>query len=443
MTTETQTKLKAAYRILALIGLALIVVAYFSPIWWVSLKAPNYPAEAFPDGVRIHFHMNGVFNGCKKIETAEKSEEEALDCVHEMDAINHFVGMYPIASGGVVEKAFSPFLVSMLGVMVIGFLISSTRFRVGVMAVGFAGVAGWMAVTMFGDGGIKYQTPGYLSAMVTSLGQGEEETGEPLSPIIAKLRESLEKSGRGELMGAKEAEETVRRGGAEGLAAAMGKLHAGEDVKKLAEILEEAKASGKTGKELDIAILRSAYEADQAKLPPSERQEWTGSNWQVLYWHYAKALGRWFNNPQEIRPLVATMKVVGQVVFWGSIAAMAFVLFAAVRTGGLLYWLLPLVPALLPVFFLIEYSGWLWWYGHSLNEMGAFTLKPFMPTVLGQGKVAQFTTYSYPHYGFALMVGAMFALLLSMLLRRKQLKEAGGAATAGGSSRAGRVAEQT
>ena len=58
----------------------------------------------------------------------------------------------------------------------------------------------------------------------------------------------------------------------------------------------------------------------------------------------------------------------------------------------------------LPVFFIIEYSGWLWWYGHSLNEMGAFTVKPFMPTVFGQGKVAQFTTHSYPNIGFGLMM---------------------------------------
>ena len=29
-----------------------------------SLKAPNYPAETFPDGVRIEFHFTGVKNGC-------------------------------------------------------------------------------------------------------------------------------------------------------------------------------------------------------------------------------------------------------------------------------------------------------------------------------------------------------------------------------------------
>jgi len=79
--------------LLILAGIALLVVIYFVPVWWVSLTAPNYPPEAFPDGVRIHFHMNGVFNGCKKVDSAEITEDEALDCVHEMDTINHYVGM--------------------------------------------------------------------------------------------------------------------------------------------------------------------------------------------------------------------------------------------------------------------------------------------------------------------------------------------------------------
>ena len=90
----------------------------------------------------------------------------------------------------------------------------------------------------------------------------------------------------------------------------------------------------------------------------------------------------------------------------------------------LLYWLLVLVPIALPLFFLIDYSAWLWWYGHTLNDMGAFTVKPFMPTVFGQGKVAQFATHSYPYIGFGLMVLVSAVLAVVALLRRKQLKSA-------------------
>jgi hypothetical protein len=53
-----------------------------------------------------------------------------------------------------------------------------------------------------------------------------------------------------------------------------------------------------------------------------------------------------------------------------------------------------------------------------MSDMGAFTLKPFMPTVFGQGKVAQFTTNSYPHIGFFLMLLVSALLVYSLLARR-------------------------
>ena len=37
---------------LTFIALVCLVAAYFAPIWWVSLTAPNYPADAFPGNVR-------------------------------------------------------------------------------------------------------------------------------------------------------------------------------------------------------------------------------------------------------------------------------------------------------------------------------------------------------------------------------------------------------
>ncbi|MCG7952239.1 MAG: hypothetical protein N0C91_20370, partial [Candidatus Thiodiazotropha endolucinida] len=97
--------------------------------------------------------------------------------------------------------------------------------------------------------------------------------------------------------------------------------------------------------------------------------------------------------------------------------------FGSRRNGGMLYWLLILVPIALPVFFVIDYSAWLWWYGHTLNDMGAFSVKPFMPTVFGDGKVAQFTTHSYPYIGFGLMLLTSLILAVAALLRFKQLKQ--------------------
>lgn len=381
--------------LLSLTAIGLLAAIYFTPIWWVSLTAPNYPPEAFPDGVRIHFHMNGVFNGCKKVEKAEIREEEALDCVHEMDTINHYVGMYPIAAGGVLEKAFSPFLVAMLAVMLLGFAINRPGIRVTVLGVGFAAILGWMFLTYYGPGGLRWQTTGFVKGLVTSLdqeaGKGEEaDSGRPQSPgeaLIAQLKAELAKS-------------------------------AGTPEPGSAAAADE----GTSHKNAMLNSLRVTFDRDQAKRPADERQEWTGSGSQMMAWHYGKSLGRYFNNPEEIRPMVATMSAVGHAIPWLLLGAMLLLLWGARRNGGPLYWLLVLVPLALPVFFLIDYSAWLWWYGHNLNAMGAFTVKPFMPTVFGDGKVAQFTTHSYPYWGFGLMLLMSAVLALAALLRRKQLK---------------------
>jgi hypothetical protein len=381
-------KRTAISSILILAAIGLLIAIYYSPTWWVSLTAPNYPKEAFPDGVRIHFHMNGVFNGCKKVEKTEITEEIALDCVHEMDTINHYVGMYPIAAGGVIEKAFSPFLVSLLGVMLLGFMCIKPKIRLGIMAVGFAVIAVWMYLTWYGKDGLNYQNTGYISALVSALTtEVEKEPEVELSPgqaIIERLR------------------------------AAMEEVEVKEEKPEVEEMIKRADL---------INNLRVNFETDQERKPVSERQDWNGSSSQMMSWHYEKSLARYFNIPAQMKPMVDTMTTVAHVVFWGILVAMLVLLFGARKNSGLLYWLLILVPMALPLFFIIEYSAWLWWYGHNLNEMGAFTVKPFMPTVFGQGKVAQFTTHSYPHYGFGIMMLLPVLLGLAALIRRKQLKE--------------------
>ncbi len=429
MELSMQEKRDRLVKVLAVAAALLLVLIYYLPAWWVSLTAPQYPKDAFPQGVRINFHLNGVFNGCKLQHKAEVEETRALDCVHEMDAINHFVGMYPIASGGVLEKFFSPFLMSMLGVMILGFAIRSSQRRTIVLSVGFGIIAIWMAMAWYGPGGVRLQSESYLSAMVTAMGQGEEETGEDISPIIAQLKKSLEESGDSSLTSAEDLKKTLdRAGGQDGLQATLDRLHAGSGStvgrgKMLKDILADAKRSAKPGKSRDISILRASFEADQERRPQAAREKWTGSGRQLLFWNYKKGLGRWFNNPKEINPMVKTMSFIGTLVFWGVIVAMIGLIVLTRKTGSIFYYLLAVGPLILPLGFLVEYTGWLWWYGHSLNDMGAFTLKAFMPTVFGDGKVAQFTTHSYPSIGFGLMLLMAAMTGLALLLRRKQLLE--------------------
>ena len=377
-----------ATRLLILAAIGLLAVIYYSPIWWVSLTAPNYPKEAFPDGVRIHFHMNGVFNGCRPVKKAEIEEAEPLDCVHEMDTINHYVGMYPIAAGGVVEKAFSQFLMVLLAIMLLGFMCTRPKIRLLIMGVGFSILAVWMAMAWYGENGIRYENKGYIEALVHALSQDLEKESPSATPeagaaVIERLKQSLAESGV--------KIETPRTPG---------------EIKTKADMIE---------------FLKNGFEADQARKPVGEREAWTGSVRQVMRWHYAKTLARYFNEPVRIRSMVRKMTLAGDVVFWGVLAAMLVLLWGGRRNHGILYWLLVLVPMALPVFFVIEYAGWLWWYGHNLNAMGAFTVKPFMPTVFGDGKVAQFTTHSYPHYGFGLMVLMSALLLVAAVLQRRSL----------------------
>ncbi len=404
--------------LLILASLVLLVIIYFAPAWWVSLTAPNYPEDAFPDGVRIHFHMNGVFNGCKKIEKEEITEEEALDCVHEMDTINHYVGMYPIAAGGVVERPFSLFLMSFLGVMLLGFACTKPKIRVPLMSVGFAAIAIWMYMTWYGADGLKYQSAGYVRALVSAMDQDAERGGETDAgdTVIKRMQEALPEDNLSIVEQQASEDEITRK-----LAGLGSELVSSEGMQ-----VQLGKGAGKaadTGdKEANIEMLKILFLIDQKKKPANEREEWTGSNLQVMRWHYEQSLGRYFNVPEEIEPLVKTMTTASHVVFWGIVAAMVLMVWGARKSSGALYWLLILVPMALPVFFLIEYSAWLWWYGHNLNDMGAFTVKPFMPTVFGQGKVAQFTTHSYPSIGFGMMLLMSALLAVAALMRRKDAR---------------------
>ena len=84
--------------------------------------------------------------------------------------------------------------------------------------------------------------------------------------------------------------------------------------------------------------------------------------------------------------------------------------------------ILMLIPVFLPVIFLGFYAYWLYWFGHHMHSWGAFKIKPFMPTVFGDGKVAQFTTHSYPTIGFYVLLAISILSLLALISRKKALK---------------------
>ncbi len=365
-----------------IVAALLLIPIYTLPIWWVSLTAPNYPVETFPDGVKIHFHMTGVFNGCQAVENEEIVEDEALDCVHEMDTINHYVGMFPIASGAPIEHSLSFFLLILLGLMLLSTLVDDPHKRTIAMSVSFSVVAVWLVLALYLPNGLHFHSGEYLSGRVSALGQEGDDTEKPMTAgeaLIASLKASLASSG--------------------------------------VDVADDKEAD-LSQKEKDIAFLKSAFESSQKKLAIDE--EWEGSGIQLLGWHYRTSLARYFNNPAVINPKVKTMTTATNLVVGLIILAMIAFVFGARKTNGWIYKLLIIIPASLPAIFVLIYSIWLGWYGHRMSDMGAFTLKPFMPTVFGQGKVAQFTTNSYPHVGFFLMLLASALLVYSLLAQRNQ-----------------------
>ena len=311
------------------LGLAAMIAAYFMPIWWVALTAPNYPADAFPQGIRIHFHFDGVYNGCSVAGSGGQRQDEViqqdlheeverynpildaakdvnagaagLDCVHEMNTINHYVGMFPIATGAPVEKPLAKFFFGFFAVMIAGFMLpeKQRRRRVLLLAAGFAAVAAWMIVDQYVNGRLDAHVQAYVSDA-------------------------------------------------------------------------------------------TAY----------------------------------FNEPEKISGWGERVRSVSNAAIAGLIGVMVLTV-AGVAYSSRFSLLLALVPAFLPLYFVITYSAWLWFFGHNLHPWGAFTVKPFMPTVFGEGKVAQFSTYSYPSWGFGLLLLAFVCLMLATLMRRKQLREAG------------------
>lgn len=324
-----QNESKDNLKVAGLIATAVILlsVMYFTPIWWVALKAPNYPPEAFPDGIRIHFHFNGVFNGCQKMESDEVQVDEALNCVHEMDTINHYVGMYPIASGGPVERVLSQFLVSFLVVMLVGFTCRKKKLRAIIMSSGFGAIAVWMSLAMYTEGGVMMLSDGYVESIQSTL-------------------------------------------------------------------------------DLDIEDI----------------QHWSGI--EAVSETYRDTLGMYFRETDVIGGKVSTLNIWTQGIMIALVLAMIIIVAGVFIHQGF-YWLLVAVPMMLPVFFVIDYAAWLWYFGHNLNDMGAFTVKPFMPTVFGQGKVAQFSTHSYPSIGYFIMLLMSAMLVVAAVIRHRQIQDEG------------------
>ena len=79
-----------------------------------------------------------------------------------MNTINHYVGMYPIATGAPVEKPLAKFFFGFFAVMMLAFTMSKKKPRLMVLTAGFVAVAAWMIVDQFVLGHLESHVQAYM-----------------------------------------------------------------------------------------------------------------------------------------------------------------------------------------------------------------------------------------------------------------------------------------
>jgi hypothetical protein len=107
-----------------------------------------------------------------------------------------------------------------------------------------------------------------------------------------------------------------------------------------------------------------------------------------------------------------------------AIGALALLVIAAVFVHTKWVVLLVLPAIFMPAVFLLDLQYWLRDFGLNLDETAALSsaIDPFVPKVLGSGKIAQFETIASPGIGLWLAVGASILCIIGLYYHRKAYK---------------------
>jgi copper chaperone NosL len=107
-----------------------------------------------------------------------------------------------------------------------------------------------------------------------------------------------------------------------------------------------------------------------------------------------------------------------------AIGALSLLVLAAIFIHSPWAALLSLPAILLPPVFLGDLYFWLSNFGQNLNPNAALSnaVKPFTPTILGEGVIGQFRTVAYADVGLLLASGASILILVGLYLQRRAYK---------------------
>ena len=107
-----------------------------------------------------------------------------------------------------------------------------------------------------------------------------------------------------------------------------------------------------------------------------------------------------------------------------AIAALSLLILAAIFVHTKWVVLLVLPTILMPLMFLADLQFWLWKFGTNLDPKAPLSsaIKPFVPSVLGSGLIAQFKTVALPGLGLYLAIVASILCVVGLYFHRKAYK---------------------
>jgi hypothetical protein len=121
-----------------------------------------------------------------------------------------------------------------------------------------------------------------------------------------------------------------------------------------------------------------------------------------------------------MRPLAEAAQLEKSISIF-AIAALALLVLAAIFIHSPWSALLALPAILLPAVFLGDLYFWLNNFGQNLDPNAALSnaVKPFTPTILGEGVIGQFRTVAFADFGLLMACGASILILIGLFFQRR------------------------